>query len=272
MRLLWRLRARGYLPAPRSPVSKDNAKSGMVPGPRRRYNDSVDKTMASAVDALRKAGLRDGMTLMAGGFGLCGIPENLILAVRELGAKNLTVISNNAGVDDFGLGLLLQTKQIKKMISSYVGENATFEQQFLSGELEVELTPQGTLAEKIRAGGAGIPAFFTPTGYGTLVAEGKETREIGGRHYVLEHSLTADIALVKAYKADPAGNLVFRMTARNFNPMMATAAEFTVAEVEEIVPVGSLDPDCIHTPGIYVGAVVQGSFEKRIEQRTTRPA
>lgn len=211
------------------------------------------------------------MTLMAGGFGLCGIPENLIAAVREIGAKDLTIISNNAGVDDFGLGLLLQTKQIKKMVSSYVGENDVFEKQFLSGELEVELTPQGTLAEKIRAGGAGIPAFYTPTGYGTLVAEGKETRKFGDKWYVLEEALTADISLVKAYKADRAGNLIYRKTARNFNPMMATAGRITIAEVEEIVAIGDLDPECIHTPGIYVDMIVQGHFEKRIEQRTTRP-
>jgi len=230
----------------------------------------VDKTVATAAEALQKAGLKDGMTLMCGGFGLCGIPENLIEAVREHGAKNLTVISNNAGVDDFGLGLLLQTKQIKKMVSSYVGENATFEQQFLSGELEVELTPQGTLAEKIRAGGAGIPAFFTPTGYGTLVAEGKETREIDGRNYVLEQSLTADISLVKAYKADKSGNLIYRFTARNFNPMMATAGAVTVAEVEEIVSTGSFEADNVHTPGVYVNMVVLGQFEKRIEQKTVR--
>jgi 3-oxoacid CoA-transferase subunit A len=228
----------------------------------------VDKTVANAVEALQKAGLKDGMTLMAGGFGLCGIPENLIAAVREHGAKDLTIISNNAGVDDFGLGLLLETRQIKKMISSYVGENAIFESQFLNGELEVELTPQGTLAEKIRAGGAGIPAFYTPTGYGTLVAEGKDTREYNGRHYVLEESLTADISLVKGNKADKSGNLIFRMTARNFNPMMATAGMVTIAEVEEIVAVGDLDPECIHVPGIYVNMVVQGQFEKRIEQRT----
>ncbi|MDQ2985605.1 MAG: CoA transferase subunit A [Armatimonadota bacterium] len=228
----------------------------------------MDKTVASAAEALQKAGLRDGMTLMCGGFGLCGIPENLIAAVREHGAKDLTVISNNAGVDDFGLGVLLETRQIKKMISSYVGENAIFESQFLQGELEVELTPQGTLAEKIRAGGAGIPAFYTPTGYGTLVAEGKETREYNGRNYVLEESLTADIALVKGYKADRSGNLIFRMTARNFNPMMATAGEVTIAEVEEIVEVGGLDAECVHVPGIYVNMVVQGNFEKRIEQRT----
>lgn len=231
----------------------------------------MDKTVPSAIEALKRAGVRDGMTIMAGGFGLCGIPENLIAALRDLGVKDLTVISNNAGVDDFGLGLLLQTKQIKKMIASYVGENDVFEQQFLSGELEVELTPQGTLAEKIRAGGAGIPAFFTPTGYGTLVAEGKETREINGRWYVLEEALTADIALVKAYKADKAGNLIYRKTARNFNPMMATAAKVTIAEVEEIVEIGDLDPDFIHTPGIYVDMVVKGTFEKRIEQRTVRP-
>ena len=228
----------------------------------------MDKTVATPAEALQKAGLKDGMTLMCGGFGLCGIPENLIAAVREHGAKDLTVISNNAGVDDFGLGLLLETRQIKKMISSYVGENAIFESQFLSGELEVELTPQGTLAEKIRAGGAGIPAFFTPTGYGTLVAEGKETREYDGRHFVLEESLTADVALVKAYKADKSGNLIFRMTARNFNPMMATAGKITIAEVEEIVEIGDLDPECIHVPGIYVNMVVKGQFEKRIEQRT----
>jgi 3-oxoacid CoA-transferase subunit A len=227
----------------------------------------VDKTVATPAEALQKAGLKDGMTLMCGGFGLCGIPENLIAAVRQHGAKDLTVISNNAGVDDFGLGVLLQTRQVKKMVSSYVGENAVFEGQFLSGELEVELTPQGTLAEKIRAGGAGIPAFYTPTGYGTLVAEGKETKEYNGRHYVLEESLTADIALVKAYKADKSGNLVFRMTARNFNPMMATAGKVTIAEVEEIVEIGDLDPECIHVPGIYVNMIVKGSFEKRIEQR-----
>ncbi|MEW5882669.1 MAG: CoA transferase subunit A [Armatimonadota bacterium] len=231
----------------------------------------MDKTVPSAIEALKRAGVRDGMTVMAGGFGLCGIPENLIAALRELGVKDLTVISNNAGVDDFGLGLLLQTKQIKKMIASYVGENDVFEQQFLSGELEVVLTPQGTLAEKIRAGGAGIPAFFTPTGYGTLVAEGKETREINGRWYVLEEALTADLSLVKAYKADKAGNLIYRKTARNFNPMMATAATVTIAEVEEIVEIGDLDPDFVHTPGIYVDMVVKGTFEKRIEQRTVRP-
>lgn len=205
---------------------------------------------------------------MSGGFGLCGLPENLIVALRDTGVKGLTVISNNAGVDDFGLGLLLATKQIKKMIASYVGENEEFERQCLSGELELELVPQGTLAERIRAGGAGIPAFFTPTGYGTLVAEGKETREIDGRWYVLEKALKADLAIVKAWKGDRAGNLIYRKTARNFNPMMATAAAVTIAEVEEIVEIGTLDPDCIHTPGIYVDMIVQGQFEKRIEQRT----
>lgn len=232
----------------------------------------MDKTVANALEALRRANVRDGMTIMAGGFGLCGIPENLIKGLQELGVKDLTVISNNCGIDDFGLGILLQTKQIKKMIASYVGENDEFERQFLTGELEVELVPQGTLAERIRAGGAGIPAFYTPTGYGTLVAEGKEVRQFDGRWYVLERALHADLALVKAYKADKAGNLVYRKTARNFNPMMATAADITIAEVEEIVEIGQLDPDCIHTPGIYVDMVVPGTFEKRIEQRTTRPA
>lgn len=232
------------------------------------YTSGVDKTVSSASEAIQRAKVFDGMTVMSGGFGLCGLPENLIIALRDSGVRDLTVISNNAGVDDFGLGLLLQTRQIKKMVSSYVGENAIFEQQFLSGELEVELVPQGTLAERIRAGGAGIPAFFTPTGYGTLVAEGKETREIDGRWYVLEGGLKADLAIVKAWKADKAGNLVFRMTARNFNPMMATAAKITIAEVEEIVEIGALEPDCIHVPGVYVNMVVKGQFEKRIEQRT----
>lgn len=212
----------------------------------------------------------DGMTVMAGGFGLCGIPENLILALRESGATGITAISNNAGVDDFGLGLLLHTRQIKKMISSYVGENKTFEKQYLSGELELEFNPQGTLAERIRAGGAGIPAFYTKTGVGTLVAEGKDHREFNGQTYIMETALVADLALVKAWKADTAGNLVFRKTARNFNPMMATAGEVTVAEVEEIVPAGALDPDQIHTPGIFVKRLIQGVHEKRIEQRTTR--
>jgi 3-oxoacid CoA-transferase subunit A len=220
----------------------------------------------------RKRIRKDGMTIMAGGFGLCGIPENSIAAMVNSGVKDLTIISNNCGVDDFGLGLLLETKQIKKMISSYVGENAEFMRQLLSGELEVELTPQGTLAEKIRAGGAGIPAFFTATGYGTEVAEGKETREIDGRNYVLEPSLTADFAVVKAWKADEAGNLIYKDTARNFNPAMATAGKITIAEVEEIVPLGTLDPNNIHTPGIFVQRVFKGDvFEKRIEQVTTRP-
>jgi len=230
----------------------------------------LNKVVESYDQAL--AGLTDDMTLMVGGFGLCGIPENLIIKMRDMGVKGLTCISNNAGVDDFGLGLLLQKKQIDRIYASYVGENALFEQQMLSGELDVILTPQGTLAEKIRAGGAGIPAFFTATGYGTPVADGKETREIDGRHYVLEPSLTADFALIKAWKADTMGNLIYRNTAMNFNPMMATAGKITVVEVEEIVPAGSLDPHHIHTPGIYVNRVIKGSFEKRIEQRTTREA
>lgn len=214
-----------------------------------------------------------GQTVAVGGFGLCGIPEALIAALRDSGVNNLTCISNNAGVDGFGLGLLLETRQIKKMIASYVGENKEFERQFLSGELEVELTPQGTLAEKLRAGGAGIPAFFTKTGVGTLVAEGKETRQFNGEDYVLEHSLTADIALVKAWKADTSGNLVFRKTARNFNPDVATAGRITVVEVEELVETGALDPDHIHLPGIYVHRiVVNANPEKRIEQRTVRKA
>ncbi len=231
----------------------------------------MNKVYASALEAV--ADIPDGAMLMAGGFGLCGIPENLILALRERGVRDLTVVSNNCGVDDFGLGLLLQTRQIRKMISSYVGENKEFERQFISGELEVELCPQGTLAERIRAGGAGIPAFFTATGFGTKVAEGKETREFDGRAYVMERSLFADFAVVKAWKADTHGNLVYRKTARNFNPMMATAARVTIAEVEEIVQPGELDPDAIHTPGIFVQRIVKGpSFEKRIERRTTREA
>ncbi|HEV7354302.1 MAG TPA: CoA transferase subunit A [Brevundimonas sp.] len=212
----------------------------------------------------------DGMTVMSGGFGLCGIPENLIAALRDSGVKGLTVISNNAGVDGFGLGQLLETKQIAKMISSYVGENKEFERQYLAGELELEFNPQGTLAERIRAGGAGIPAFFTATGVGTLVAEGKEVRSFGEREYVMETGLVADLSIVKAWKADEAGNLIYRKTARNFNPMMATAGKVCVVEVEEIVPVGALDSDHIHTPGIYVDRLIQGSFEKRIEQRTVR--
>ncbi|MDQ5921842.1 MAG: 3-oxoacid CoA-transferase subunit [Pseudomonadota bacterium] len=213
----------------------------------------------------------DGAVIALGGFGLCGIPENGIAALVHLGVKNLTCISNNAGVDDFGLGLLLQKRQIKKMISSYVGENKLFEQLVLSGELELEITPQGTLAEKLRAGGAGIPAFFTPTGAGTIIAEGKEVREYNGKPHILENSLTADFALVKAWKGDAMGNLVFRKTARNFNPIAATAGRITIAEVEELVPVGELDPDLIHTPGIYVHRIFQGEhYEKRIEKRTVR--
>ena len=215
--------------------------------------------------------LFDGMTVMSGGFGLCGIAENLILALRDSGVKNITAISNNAGVDDFGLGLLLQTRQIRKMISSYVGENQTFERQYLSGELELEFNPQGTLAERIRAGGAGIPGFYTKTGVGTLIAEGKEHKEFDGELYVLERGLTADLALVKAWKGDEAGNLLYRKTARNFNPMMATAGKVTVAEVEELVPIGALDPDCIHTPGIFVQRIIEGPrYEKRVENRTVR--
>jgi 3-oxoacid CoA-transferase subunit A len=224
------------------------------------------KVVASYEAALD--GLEDNMTVMAGGFGLCGIPEGLIAHVRDMGVTGLTCISNNAGVDGFGLGLWLEHRQIKTMIASYVGENRLFEQLFLSGEMEVILTPQGTLAEKIRAGGAGIPAFFTATGYGTAVAEGKETREIDGRHYVLERSLTADFSLVKAWKADTMGNLIYRKTAMNFNPMIATAGKITVAEVEEIVEPGALDPNFIHTPGIFVNRIIKGRFEKRIEQRT----
>ncbi|WP_300552499.1 CoA transferase subunit A [Maricaulis sp.] len=220
----------------------------------------------SALDGL----VFDGMTLMAGGFGLCGIPENSIAALHELGVKDLTVISNNCGVDGFGLGILLDAKQIKKMVSSYVGENKEFERQYLEGELELEFNPQGTLAERIRAGGAGIPGFFTKTGVGTLIAEGKEHREFDGETYIMETGLKADVSIVKAWKADPQGNLIFRKTARNFNPMMATAGKVTIAEVEEIVELGSLDPDEIHTPGIFVQRLVQGSFEKRIEQRTIR--
>ena len=212
----------------------------------------------------------DGMTVMSGGFGLCGIPEHLIAALRDSGVKGLTVISNNAGVDGFGLGQLLGTRQIAKMISSYVGENKEFERQYLAGELELEFNPQGTLAERIRAGGAGIPAFFTATGVGTLVAEGKEVREFDGRQYIMETGLVADLSIVKAWKADERGNLVFRKTARNFNPMMATAGKVCVAEVEEIVPTGSLDPDHIHTPGIYVDRIIQTVPEKRSEQRTVR--
>ncbi len=229
-----------------------------------------DKRYASAALALQGV-VADGQTLAVGGFGLCGIPEALIAALRDSGVGGLTVISNNAGVDGFGLGQLLATRQIRKMISSYVGENKEFERQFLAGELELEFNPQGTLAERLRAGGGGIPAFFTATGYGTVVAEGKETREFDGRHYVMETALRADVALVKAWKADEAGNLVFRRTARNFNPACAMAGKVCIAEVEEVVPVGSIDPDQVHLPGIYVHRIVHNPTpEKRIEQRTVR--
>ncbi len=226
--------------------------------------NKVFDTPASALDGL----VRDGMTIAVGGFGLCGIPEGLIIALRDTGAKELTAVSNNAGVDDWGLGLLLQTRQIKKMVSSYVGENAEFERQFMAGELELEFTPQGTLAERLRAGGAGIPGFYTKTGVGTIVAEGKETKTFDGEEYVLERGIRADLALVKAWKADAAGNLIYRMTARNFNPMIATSGKVTVAEVEEIVETGDLDPDEIHTPGIFIDRIVKTVPEKRIEQRT----
>jgi 3-oxoacid CoA-transferase subunit A len=249
----------------------------------------MDKLIASADAAV--ADIREGATLLVGGFGLCGIPENLIAALLRTGVRGLTIVSNNCGVDDFGLGLLLRARQIRKMVSTYVGENETFERQFLTGELEVELVPQGTFAERIRAGGAGIPAFYTPTGYGTQVAAGglptlhdsqgrvaktsppKETREFAGRPYVMETAIRGDFALVKAWKGDPAGNLVYRRTARNFNPLMASAAPITIAEVEQVVPVGSIDPDLVHTPGIYVQRLIRGErYEKRIEQRTVRKA
>lgn len=226
----------------------------------------LDKRVATLEAALD--GLSDGMTVLAGGFGLCGIPENLIAGIQRRGVRDLTVVSNNCGIDDFGLGVLLEHRQIRKMIASYVGENARFEQQLLSGELEVELTPQGTLAEKIRAGGAGIPAFFTATGYGTLVAEGKETRQFGDRHYVLEPAIQGDFAIIKGWKADWYGNVIYRHTAQNFNPLMATAGKVTVVEVDEIVPPGTLDPSQIHTPGIYVHRLIQCACEKRIEKRT----
>jgi 3-oxoacid CoA-transferase/3-oxoacid CoA-transferase subunit A len=250
----------------------------------------MNKVVKDAREALKKAGLADGTTILMGGFGLCGIPENLITATREMGVRDLTVASNNAGVDDFGIGLLLQGGQVKKMISTYVGENKLFERQFLEGDLEVELVPQGSFAERLRAGGAGIPAFYTPTGYGTQVSEGglpmrygkdgsvvkasapKETREFGGRMYVLEPAITGDIAFVKAFRGDADGNLVYRKTARNFNPMMATAGRITIAEVEELVEVGEIDPETVVTPGVFVDYIFQGTnHEKRIEQRTTRP-
>ena len=229
----------------------------------------MNKVVASAADAV--ALVPEGATIMMGGFGLCGIPENLIAALHDRGTKGLTVISNNAGVDDFGIGVLLKTRQVRKMIATYVGENKEFERQFLTGELEVELVPQGTFAERIRAGGAGIAGFFTPTGFGTLVAEGKETRTIDGRPYVLERPLVADFAFVKAWKGDRAGNLVYRRTARNFNPVMATAARVTIAEVEHLVEAGEIDPDHVVTPGIFVQRILQGEkYEKRIEKRTVR--
>ena len=229
----------------------------------------MDKRVSSADDAI--SNLSDGATILMGGFGLCGIPENLIAAVRRRGTKDLTIVSNNAGVDDFGIGLLLQNRQVKKMISTYVGENKLFEQLVLSGELQVELNPQGTLAERLRAAGAGIPAFYTPTGFGTMVADGKETREFSGRQYVLERALRGDFAFIKAWKGDRWGNLVFRKTARNFNPVMATAADYVIAEVEHLVEPGQLDADQVHTPGIFVNAIFQGpAYAKRIEKRTTR--
>jgi 3-oxoacid CoA-transferase subunit A len=224
------------------------------------------QTCAAALEGL----LHDGMTIVAGGFGLCGIPENLILAIRDSGVRDLTVVSNNAGVDGFGLGLLLETRQVRKMVSSYVGENKEFERQYLAGELELEFAPQGTLAERIRAGGAGIPGFYTRTGVGTLVAEGKEHKEFDGETYILERGITADLAIVKAHRADTTGNTVFRKTSRNFNPLAAAAGRVTVLEVEEIVEEGALDPDSIHLPGVYVQRMVQSIFEKRIEQRTVR--
>ena len=229
----------------------------------------MDKRVASADVGIEN--LRDGMTILMGGFGLCGIPENLIAAVRRKGTKDLTIVSNNAGVDGFGIGILLEKRQVRKMVSTYVGENKLFEQLVTSGELELELNPQGTFAERIRAGGAGIPAFYTPTGFGTMVAEGKETREFDGRRFVMERGIRGDFAFIKAWKGDRWGNLIYRKTARNFNPMMATAAEFVIAEVEELVVLGSLDADHVHTPGIYVNAIFPGEkYEKRIERRTTR--
>lgn len=231
----------------------------------------MNKVYATAAEAV--ADIPDGATIMVGGFGLCGIPENLILALHDKGVKGLTVISNNCGVDDFGLGILLQARQIKKMVSSYVGENKEFERQYLSDELELEFNPQGTLAERIRAGGAGIPAFFVPAGTGTILAQGKETRAFEDKEYVMETALKADFALVKAFKGDKEGNLIYRKTARNFNPMMAAAARVTIAEVEEIVGIGELDPDFIHTPGIYVRRILKGErYEKRVERRTLRCA
>ncbi|MFV2034061.1 MAG: CoA transferase subunit A [Halocynthiibacter sp.] len=231
----------------------------------------MKKVYGSAAEALDGV-LRDGMFVAAGGFGLCGIPELLLQGIRDSGVSDLTFASNNAGVDDFGIGILLQTRQVKKMISSYVGENAEFMRQYLSGELELEFNPQGTLAERMRAGGAGIPGFYTKTGVGTVIAEGKEHKDFDGQTYILERAIVADLAIIKAWKADAQGNLVYRKTARNFNPAAASCGKICIAEVEEIVPVGSLDPEMIHTPGIYVHRVVQGTHEKRIEQRTTQAA
>jgi 3-oxoacid CoA-transferase A subunit len=228
----------------------------------------INKVVASAAEAIKD--ISDGSLLVVGGFGLCGIPENLINAIVEQGVKNLTCVSNNAGVDDWGLGLLLQTKQIRKMVSSYVGENAEFERQFLAGELEVEFVPQGTLAERMRAGGAGIPAFFTPAGYGTVVAEEKETRDFDGKMYVMERGIVGDFSLVAAWRGDRLGNLQYRKSARNFNPMAATAGRICIAEVEELVEPGAMDPDCIHTPGIFVHRMIVAKRKKRIEQRTVR--
>jgi 3-oxoacid CoA-transferase subunit A len=238
--------------------------------PRRYTSPPMDKVVSSPADAVRD--VFDGAVVMSGGFGLCGNPENLIQAIRDAGTKNLTIVSNNCGTDDGGLGILLHSRQIRKMVSSYVGENKEFERQYLHGELEVELVPQGTLAERIRAGGAGIGGFFTPTGYGTLAAEGKETREIDGRRYVLELPLKADFAIVRAHRADPWGNCTFRKTARNFSPLMCMAATTTIVEAEEVVPLGALDPDVVHVPGVFVQRVVQGqNYQRWIEKRTVRP-
>ncbi|ABL98728.1 3-oxoacid CoA-transferase [Shewanella amazonensis SB2B] len=247
-----------------------DSKRHTSPRVREQIVAGLNKVVTSYAQAL--AGLEDGMTVIAGGFGLCGIPENLIKEIKRKGTRNLTVVSNNCGTTEYGLGILLLDKQIKKMVASYVGENTNFEAQMMSGELEVELTPQGTLAEKMRAAGAGIPAFYTATGFGTEVAVGKEVKEFNGRQYILEESIKGDFALVKAWKADTYGNLVFRKTARNFNPLAAMAGKITVVEVEQIVAPGELDPDEIHTPGIYVDRLIQGSFEKRIEQLTIRPS
>jgi 3-oxoacid CoA-transferase subunit A len=258
-----------FCPAPVAQPGTQRAKPGRCAGFNLNRESSMDKRVSSADAAI--ANLQDGMTLLIGGFGLCGIPENLIAAVKRKGVKNLTIVSNNAGVDGFGIGVLLEKRQVKKMISTYVGENKLFEQLATSGELQLELNPQGTFAERIRAGGAGIPGFYTPTGYGTIVAEGKETREFDGRMYVLERGIRGDFAFIKAWKGDRWGNLIYRKTARNFNPMMATAADYVIAEVEQLVELGQLPPDQVHTPGIFVNAIFQGPhYEKRIERRTMR--